>query len=58
MAMRKTNPSLLYTEGPVAGWARVLEKFIDDSLAPLCIRQWQRAPLTIQHRSAPLRRPR
>jgi hypothetical protein len=47
MTTRKAPPSLLYPNGPSIGWARALRTFIDEGMAALCVRQWQRAPITV-----------
>jgi hypothetical protein len=46
MTNRKPTPSLLYSNASSSGWARALSSLsslIDESLAPLCMQQWQRA---------------
>jgi hypothetical protein len=45
MTHRKATPSLLYSNASSIGWVRTLGSFIDDGMAALCMRQWQRAPL-------------
>ena len=49
MTQRKAqlSPSLLYSAAPAAQWVRTLTEFIDESLAALCARQWQRAPIAV-----------
>jgi hypothetical protein len=46
MTNRKATPSLLYCASSVS-WVRTLSSFIDEGVAALCMRQWQRAPLTV-----------
>ena len=60
MIQRKAPPaaSLLYAAPPAADWVRTLTQFIDDSLAVLCVRQWQRATIVVPQRVAVPRRPR
>jgi hypothetical protein len=55
MAIRKTTLSLLYTSPLSTGWTRALRSFIDEGVAALCIRQWQRAPIAL---TVPVRKPR
>jgi len=50
MAIRKVTPLLLYSNGPSVGWARALSSLIDEGMAALCMRQWQRAPITVKAR--------
>lgn len=47
MTNRKPTLSLLYSNASSSGWARALSSLIDESLAPLCMQQWQRAHLTV-----------
>ena len=47
MTNRKATPSLLYSNASTIGWVRTLSSFIDEGMAALCMRQWQRAPLTL-----------
>jgi len=47
MTNRKAIPSLLYSTASSIGWVRTLSSFIDEGMAALCMRQWQRAPLTV-----------
>ena len=45
MTNRKPTLSLLYSNASSSGWARALGSLgalIDESLAPLCMAQWQR----------------
>jgi len=46
----------LYSEAPAIEWVRTLTQFIDESLAGLCVRQWQRAPIPVPLSVAPYRR--
>jgi hypothetical protein len=46
-------PSLLYSGTPAVRWVRTLTEFIDESLAALCARQWQRAPIAVLPCSKP-----
>jgi len=47
MTNRKATPSLLYSNASSIGWVRTLSAFIDEGVAALCIRQWQRAPVPL-----------
>lgn len=47
MAIRKTTLPLLYTESLSAGWVRTLRSCVDEGVAALCIRKWQRVPITV-----------
>jgi hypothetical protein len=46
---------LLYSGSQAVDWVRTLTQFIDESLAALAVRQWQRAPITVMQ-SAPAQR--
>lgn len=46
MTNRKATPSLLYSASPI-GWVRKLNSFVDEGMAALCVRHWQRASLTL-----------
>jgi hypothetical protein len=50
MTTRKPSPSLLYTNSLSSGWVRTLASFIDEGMAALCMRQWQRAPIPLTPR--------
>jgi hypothetical protein len=58
MTNRKPTLSLLYSNASQSSWARALSSLIDESLASLCMQQWQRAPITVSHTrvATPLRR--
>ncbi len=59
MTNRKATPSLLYPNASTIGWVRTLSAFIDEGMAALCMRQWQRAPATVaQPTTVPLSRRR
>ncbi len=45
MTNRKATLSLLYTNSSSASWVRTLSEFIDEGMAALCMRQWQRVPV-------------
>ena len=47
MTTRKAAPSLLYSNGPSINWVRSVRSFIDEGMAALCMRQWQRVPITV-----------
>ena len=47
MTNRKATPSLLYSAASSIGWVRTLSSFIDEGMAALCVRQWQRAPVVV-----------
>ncbi len=47
MTHRKATPSLLYSTASSIGWVRTLSAFIDEGMATLCMKQWQRAPATV-----------
>jgi hypothetical protein len=47
MTTRKAAASHLYSTGPSINWARALRSFIEQGMAALCVRQWQRAPIPI-----------
>ncbi len=61
MTNRKATPSLLYSTESSIGWVRTLSSFIDEGMAALCMRQWQRAPVVVSQPAMiayPRRRPR
>jgi hypothetical protein len=47
MTNRKATPSLLYSTASSIGWVRTLSSFIDEGMAALCVRQWQRVPAKV-----------
>ena len=53
MRIRKATPDFLYANLRALDWARMLSSLLDESLAALCIRQWQRVPVTNTPRSYP-----
>ena len=58
MTNRKPALSLLYSNASSSGWARALSSLsslIDESLAPLCMQQWQRARVCRAHQALPER---
>ncbi len=58
MTTRKAIPSLLYTNSRSIGWVRTLSAFIDEGMAALCMRQWQRALIPVVQRPNPPVAPR
>jgi hypothetical protein len=58
MSTRKATPSLLYTNSRSSSWVRTLASFIDEGMAALCMRQWQRAPIPVMQKPNPLARTR
>jgi hypothetical protein len=51
MTNRKPLPTLLYTNSRSIGWVRRLSLFIDEGVAALCMRQWQRVRLPGRRRA-------
>ena len=47
MAIRRAPPNLLYSSTVSTSWPRALRSVIEEGLAALCVRQWQRVPVTI-----------
>jgi len=47
MTTLKAALSRLYWNGPSTEWAHALRSFVDEGLAALCIRHWQRVPITV-----------
>jgi len=47
---------LLYSGSQAVDWVRTLTQFIDESLAALAVRQWQRAPITVARQVVPVQR--
>ena len=47
MATRKAASMRLYWNGASTEWARTLRSFADEAMTALCIRQWQRASITV-----------
>jgi hypothetical protein len=47
MTTRRTAPLRLYWNGLSPEWARTLRSFVDEAMAALCMRQWQRAPIPV-----------
>jgi len=53
MTIRKATASFFYSSPSSIGWVRTLSAVIDEGLATLCMRQWQRVPLTIAQPATP-----
>jgi hypothetical protein len=47
MTIRKAAASLLCSTRPSINWERALRSFIDEGMAALRIRQWQRVPIVV-----------
>ncbi len=48
MTTRKATLALVYTNSGSTGWVRTLSSFIDEGMAALCMRQWQRVPVPLK----------